>query len=444
MRIFAPRFVVLMAAAAAAFASAVHPAAQSGAARPASDVTVIRAARLIDGKADRPINDAAILVRGELIDAVGSRASIQVPAGAQVVDLGDQTLMPGLIDGHTHIAGRSDSTRREGQRILWTQDNGIQMTRAVRHARLNLLSGVTTSRVAGDPARTDFFLRDAVRDGRVPGPRIFPSGQWVSTTTGGTIRERRVNGPWEIVALIRNNIEDGAEQIKLIIYNKTPTSTNFTWEELKVAVDEVHRHGKLVVAHASGMPSIKQAIDAGVDTLEHGVGLTDEVIKELAAKQISIDVTTMAGYQGWFDEGWSYQDRQSKSVADWTNWMRALMRKVDQEPERQASIKRRQAELLKAHKAGVPIHVGLDNFHGLLSLEIEFLRDAGFTPMEALKAATSVPARVMRLADKTGALEPGKWADIISVRGDPLQDLGRLSHVDFIMVGGKRYELSYR
>jgi imidazolonepropionase-like amidohydrolase len=444
MRMFATRFVVLMAAVAAALAPAVDPAAQSGAARPASDVTVIRAARLIDGRSDRPITDAAILVRGELIEAVGSRASIQVPAGAQVVDLGDQTLMPGLIDGHTHIAGRSDSTRREGQRILWTQDNGIQMTRAVRHARLNLLSGVTMSRVAGDPARTDFFLRDAVRDGRVPGPRIFPSGQWVSTTTGGTIRERRVNGPWEIIALIRNNLEDGAEQIKLIIYNKTPTSTNFTWEELQVAVDEVHRHGKLVLAHASGMPSIKQAIDAGVDTLEHGVGLTDDVIKELAAKQISIDVTTMAGYQGWFDEGWSYQDQQSKSVADWTNWMRALMRKVDQEPERQASIKRRQAELLKAHKAGVPIHVGLDNFHGLLSLEIEFLRDAGFTPMEALKAATSVPARVMRLGDKTGTLEAGKWADIISVRGDPLQDLARLSHVDFIMVGGKRYELSYR
>lgn len=443
MCMFAPRFVVLIAAA-AALASAVHPAAQSGAARPPSGVTVIRAARLIDGKADRPIIDAAILVRGELIEAVGSRASIQVPAGAQVVDLGDQTLMPGLIDGHTHIAGRSDSTRREGQRILWTQDNGIQMTRAVRHARLNLLSGVTTARVAGDPARTDFFLRDAVRDGRVPGPRIFPSGQWVSTTTGGTIRERRVNGPWDIIALIRNNIEDGAEQIKLIIYNKTPNSTNFTWEELKVAVDEVHRHGKLVVAHASGMPSIKQAIDAGVDTLEHGVGLTDEVIKELAAKQISVDVTTMAGYQGWFDEGWLYQDQQSKSVADWTDWMRALIKKVDQQPERQASIKRRQAELLKAHKAGVPIHVGLDNFHGLLSLEIEFLRDAGFTPMEALKAATSVPARVMRLGDKTGALEAGKWADIISVRGDPLQDLGRLSHVDFIMVGGKRYELSYR
>ena len=444
MRMFPPRFVVSVAVAAAALAAAVHPAAQSGTARSPSAVTVIRAARLIDGKADRPITDAAILVRGELIEAVGSRASIQVPAGAQVVDLGDQTLMPGLIDGHTHIAGRSDSTRREGQRILWTQDNGIQMTRAVRHARLNLLSGVTTSRVAGDPARTDFFLRDAVRDGRVPGPRIFPSGQWVSTTTGGTIRERRVNGPWEIIALIRNNIEDGAEQIKLIIYNKTPTSTNFTWEELKAAVDEVHRHGKLVVAHASGMPSIKQAIDAGVDTLEHGVGLTDDVIKDLAAKQISIDVTTMAGYQGWFDEGWSYQDQQSKSVADWTNWMRALMKKVDQEPERQASIKRRQAELLKAHKAGVPIHVGLDNFHGLLSLEIEFLRDAGLTPMEALKAATSVPARVMRLGDKTGALEAGKWADIISVRGDPLQDLGRLSHVDFIMVGGKRYELSYR
>ena len=444
MPMFAPRVLVLIAAAAAALAVPVHPSAQPSAAQPAAAVTVIRAARLIDGKADRPITDAAILVRGDIIEAVGPRASVQVPAGAQVVDLGDQTLMPGLIDGHTHIAGRSDSTRREGQRILWTQDNGVQMTRAVRHARLNLLSGVTTSRVAGDPARTDFFLREAVRDGRVPGPRIFPSGQWVSTTTGGTIRERRVNGPWDIVALIRNNLEDGAEQIKLIIYNKTPTSTNFTWEELKAAVDEVHRHGKLVVAHASGMPSIKQAIDAGVDTLEHGVGLTDETIKELAAKQISIDVTTMAGYQGWFDEGWAYQDQHSKSVADWTDWMRALIRKVDQQPERQASIKRRQAELLKAHKAGVPIHVGLDNFHGLLSLEIEFLRDAGFTTMEALKAATSVPARVMRLGDKTGTLEAGKWADIISVHGDPLQDLGRLSHVDFIMVGGKRYELSYR
>ncbi len=412
----------------------------------AEKVYGISAARLIDGRGDSVIQDAVLVVSGSQITAVGPRRSIAVPAGAERIDLGDQTLLPGLIDGHTHTAGRSDSRLREGQRELWLQDNGIQMTRAVRHARLNLLSGVTTCRVAGDPARSDFFLRDAIEAGRVPGPRILPSGQWVSTTTGGTIRSRRVDGPWEIIELVRNNIEDGATQIKLIIYGKTPTTTNFTWEEIKAAVDETHRHGRLVTAHASDVPSIRQAIEAGVDNIEHGANLNDELIRLLAEKKIAVDSTSLAGYQAFFDEGWPYQDQHSASIEDWISWVRRLIVKVHEtNPERLEVRRRRQAEILKAHRAGVPIFVGLDNFHGLLALEIEFLVEAGFSPMEAIRAATSVAAKAIGVGEKTGTLEPGKWADMISVRGNPLQDVGALSRVSFIMVGGKRYDgLSYR
>jgi len=412
----------------------------------AEKVYAISAARLIDGRGESVLRDAVVVVSGSSITAVGSRRSVSIPAGAERIDLGEQTLMPGLIDGHTHTGGRSDSRLREGQRELWQQDNGVQMTRAVRHARLNLLSGVTTCRVAGDPARNDFFLRDAIEAGRVPGPRILPSGQWVSTTTGGTIRSRRVDGPWEIVELVRSNIEDGATQIKLIIYGKTPTTTNFTWEEIKAAVDEVHRHGKIVTAHASDVPSIQQAIEAGVDNVEHGANLNDDLIRQLAEKKIAVDSTSLAGYQAFFDEGWPYQDQQSTSIEDWTSWVRRLIAKVHQtNPERLEVRRRRQAEILKAHRAGVPIFVGLDNFHGLLALEIEFLVEAGFTPMEALRSGTSVAAKAIGLGDKTGTLESGKWADIISVEGNPLEDIGALPNVGLVMVGGKRYDgLSYR
>jgi imidazolonepropionase-like amidohydrolase len=416
------------------------------AASPAEKVYAISAARLIDGRSDAIVQDAVVVVTGEIITAVGPRSSVAVPAGAERIELGDQTLLPGLIDGHTHTAGRSDSRLREGQRELWQQDNGIQMTRAVRHARLNLLSGVTTGRVAGDPAGNDFFLRDAIEAGRVPGPRILPSGQWVSTTTGGTIRRRRVDGPWEIVKLVRNNIEDGAITIKVIIYGKTSTSTNFTDEEIRTAVEETHRHGKIVTAHASDPASIRQAIEAGVDNIEHGANLDDELIRLLAEKQIAVDSTSLAGYQAYFDEGWPYQDRESKSIEDWTSWVRQLIQKVHEEhPERLSIRRKRQSEILSAHRAGVPIFVGLDNFHGLLALEIEFLVEAGFTPMEAIRSGTSVAAKAIGLGDKSGALEPGKWADIISVRGNPIDEIGALSRVDFVMVGGRRYEgLSYR
>lgn len=409
-------------------------------------VYAITASRLIDGRAASAIENAVVVVSGNAIREVGSRSSVEIPRGAERIDLGDQTILPGLIDGHTHTAGRSDSRLREGQRELWQQDNGIQMTRAVRHARLNLLSGVTTCRVAGDPARTDFFLRDAIEDGRVPGPRVLPSGQWVSTTTGGTIRSRRVDGPWEIIELIRNDIEDGASQIKIIVYGKTETTTNFTWEEIKAAVDETHRHGKLVTAHASDRASIRQAIEAGVDNIEHGANLDHELIRMLAEKKIAVDSTSLAGYQAYFDEGWPYQDRDSTSIEDWTSWVRRLIQRVHTEhPERLAVRKKRQSEILEAHRAGVPIFVGLDNFHGLLALEIEFLVEAGFTPMEAIQSATSVAAKAIGLGDKTGTLEPGRWADVIAVRGNPLEDIGALSRVSFVMVGGKRYDgLSYR
>lgn len=421
----------------------------------AERVLAIKAARLIDGTGKPPIQDAVILVRGERIEAVGTSAQVRIPNGASVIDRGDETLLPGLIDAHAHLSIRPDTRTLAGQLEGMRQPDGKQMLRAVRNIRIQLLSGVTTLYVVGEMHFNDVYLAEAVRQGLVPGPRIIPGGEFISTTAGhGPDESRNTDGPWELIKKVRRNAENGAAHVKLTITDRmrvgpragtllAPGESNFTKHEMTVVVEEAHRLGLQVTAHANN-DSIRLALESGVDSIQHGYGLTKELISLLLEKRKGIVHTHTIGYQTWFDE-WAYLDNDAMNADDWVSRIRSLHKQIDKrEKTRAEQVRQRRFEIREAHGAGVPIAAGTDSMHGLMALEIENLVLAGLSPMDAIAAATGVAARVLGLAE-VGSLEPGKMADLISVKGDPSQEIGDLSRVSFVMVGGRRYDsLSFK
>lgn len=413
-------------------------------------VVAIKAARLIDGTGKTPIQDAVIVVRGERIEAVGTSAQVRIPSGATVIDRGDETLLPGLIDAHAHLSIRPDTRTLVGQLEGLRQPDGKQMLRAVRNIRVQLLSGVTTLYVVGEMHFNDVNLAEAVRQGLIPGPRIIPGGEFISTTAGhGPEESRNTDGPWELIKKVRRNAENGASHIKLTITDRlrvgprsgtllAPGESNFTKEEMRAVVEEAHRLGLRVTAHANN-DSIRLALESGVDSIQHGYGLNAELIALLLEKRRGVVHTYTIGYQAWFDE-WAYLDNEATSADEWVSRIRALHRQVDgSEKVRAEQVRQRRAELLQAHRAGVPIAAGTDSMHGLMALEVENLVLAGISPLGAIAAATGGSARVLGLAE-IGTLEPGKLADVISVKGDPSKDILSLSRIGFVMVSGRRYD----
>lgn len=419
-------------------------------------IVAIKAARLIDGKGRPVVQNGVVLVKGELIEAVGGQEEVSVPAGAEVIDLGDETIMPGLIDGHAHLSIRPDVRGLEGQLEGMKQPDGKQMLRAVRNVRVQLLSGVTTLYVVGEVHFNDVYIAEAVSKGLIPGPRIFPSGNFITTTAGhGPDEARTLNGPWEMRKFVRWNVENGAHHMKLTITDRlrvgprsgamfAPGESNFTREEIQAAVDELHRLGLKATAHANG-ESIRLALEAGVDSIQHGYNLTDELIELFLKHGKGIVNTHTIAYQIFFDDEWSILDNKAKTIKDWLGHCRVLLNQIRKEnPQRDSSTRQRHAELLKAHRRGVPIAVGTDSMHGLLPLEIENLVEAGFTPLEAIAAATGVASQILGLSE-LGTLEKGKLADLISVKGDPSKNIQDLANIHLIMIGGERYDdLSFR
>ncbi len=418
-------------------------------------VVAVKAARLIDGTGRPPIQDAVIVVRGERIETVGTSAQVRIPSGATVIDRGDETLLPGLIDAHAHLSIRPDTRTLAGQLEGLRQPDGKQVIRAVRNIRVQLLSGVTTLYVVGEMHFNDVYLADAVRHGLIPGPRIIPGGEFISTTAGhGPEESRNTDGPWELIKKVRRNAENGASHIKLTITDRlrvgprsgallAPGESNFTKEEMRAVVEEAHRLGLHVTAHANN-DSVRLALESGVDSIQHGYGLNADLIALLLEKRRGVVHTYTIGYQAWFDE-WAYLDSETTSAEQWVSRIRELHGRVySSEKVRAGQVRERRAELLQAHRAGVPIAVGTDSMHGLMALEVENLVLAGISPLEAITAATSASARVLGLSD-IGTLEAGKLADIISVKGDPSKDISSLSRVGFVMVGGRRYDsVSFR
>ena len=403
----------------------------------APDITVIRAARLIDGRGGPPLAPAMVRIDGDKITAVGS--NLPVPPSAKVIDLGSATLLPGLIDLHTHLAGRND--------VHW-EDALLKTTPAeealwgARNARVTLMAGVTTARDMGPNwPYVDVALRNAIEQGVVPGPRMLVAGAYVSSTGGaGDARQfstyvdvplvrNLADGAEEITKAVRTNFKNGADFIKILATGAVlskgipPGAQQYSDEEIGAAVTEASRWGRQVAAHAHGAGGIKAAIRAGVRTVDHGSDLDDEAIALLKANPSTYYVPTLYTSAAMLDEGAT------------TIPASELARARENRAIKDAGFKR-------ALAAGIPIGFATDAAvipHGRNARELVIRVGLGEKPMAALVAATRLNAEIIRWQDRIGTVEAGKLADLIGVPGDPLADIAAVEKVGFVMKGGIVY-----
>jgi len=428
----------------------------------AQQVIVIKAGRLIDGTGRPAIENATIVIQGQRISSVQASGA-QIPAGSRIIDLSNETVMPGLINGHDHPTIRASNTGLQGQLDEMAEQPAQQAARGVRDLRTDLLLGVTTEYVVGEVNYNDIYLKKMVDSGAIPGPRILASGPWIIPTAGyRPIPE--TNGPWAMRERVRKSLQDGADHIKVVVSRVLPAGpnaghpygqgTDFTKEEIDAVVDEAHRLGMKVTAHAIDASSIRFALDAGVDSIQHAWELTPEMVDLFVKHRAGIINTFVISNMDHFtNEDYEYLDGEANTPSDWINHCRAIIDKALSENKKmmfseqslQDFLRQRYGQLKMAKERGIPIAVGTDNMQGMLDLELEHLVNAGFTPLEAISAGTGTGAKALGIGETVGTIEKGKYADIISVRGKPDQNIRDLSNVNLVMVGGKVFSgLSFR
>ena len=409
----------------------------------AQKTTVLRAARMIDGTGREPIRNAAVVVTGERIVAAGSAASIATPAGATVIDLGDVTLLPGFIDAHTHIIGRTLGDPMADLAVVKDYDSYGAII-GVSNAQKTLMSGFTSIRVVGSRNFDDMALRQAINDGRVPGPRMENAGHALGITGGhcdenafkpGLIdrgpQQGIANGPEEVRAAVRYQVKAGADVIKVCATGGVLSEgdavgvTQYTYEEMKALVDEARQLDRKVAAHAHGTEGIKIAVRAGVSSIEHGSFLDEEGARMMAQRGTVLVPTLMAGetVEGYVKSGVLKGLRAEKALAA-------------------AAAMRKGIRIAVRHR--VPIALGTDAGvipHGTNAREFGLLVEwGGLTPAQALAAGTINSAKLLGWDSKVGSIAAGKFADIVAVAGDPLQDIHATERVRFVMKGGVIYK----
>jgi len=406
-------------------------------AAPASKTVVVRAGHLLDVKTGKTLSNQAIVIQGDKISSVGSDA--QIPAGAQVVDLSNATVLPGLIDAHTHLT----MTTNFGYSAL-----AISIPRealdGARNARVTLEAGFTTVRNVGARGFTDVALRDAINAGDVPGPRMLVSGPPLSIT-GGHCDEDLLPFEWHaqsegaadgieaVQHKTREIIKYGADLIKIcatggvLSHGDNPQASQYTLEEMKAIVADAHRLGRKVAAHAHGAQGILWASEAGVDSIEHGSYIDDAAIAEMKKNGTYLVPTLYLA--DWFLENAEKIGTPPELIAKGREVMPAARKNV-----------------ARAFAAGVKVGFGTDAAvypHGLNAHEFAVMVKLGLTPLQAIQAATINDADLLGWSDKVGALDPGKWADMVAVDGDPLADVTTLERVKFVMKGGEVVRNSY-
>ncbi len=408
-------------------------------AEPAQAVTVIRAGTLIDGVSGSAKTNQAIVIRGNRIESVGPGAP---PAAAKVIDLSGATVLPGMIDSHTHVFLQHEDAGQGGYDVqLLKFPLAYRAARAVVSVRRALEQGFTTLRdVETEGAGYgDAGIKRAIEEGHIPGPRMFVSTRAISSTAGYDLEgyapeivvpkgAQLIDGPVEARKAAREQLENGADWLKVYMTHrawvdgagKLRSQPTLTLEELKAIVDEAHGWGKKVACHAYTNPGMKRALDGGCDSIEHGLELDDAAVAQMVKQGTWLCPTLAVYYDFWPPEntpgGKVYRKRAEVH-----------------EPS-----------FRRAVKAGVKIAFGTDvggfSWNEPMAKEFPYMVRFGMTPMQAIQSATSRPAEMLGMKGQLGVIAPGALADVVAVSGDPLKDVKVLEKVVFVMKDGKVFK----
>jgi imidazolonepropionase-like amidohydrolase len=402
---------------------------------PAVPRTLVRAGRLLDVKTGKLLDAQTIVVTGDTISSVAPTSSVAAQPGDSVIDLGALTVMPGLIDVHTHLTGVPNFDPY----FELTQTDAKEAINGVANARTTLMAGFTTVRNVGAGGYTDIDLRDAINQGQVPGPHMQVSGPPLGIT-GGHCDENLLPVKYHVVGdgvadgiaavqqKVRQNIKYGVDLIKIcatggvLSKGDDPQASQYTIEEMRAIVADAHRLGRKVAAHAHGSQGILWATQAGVDSIEHGSYIDDESIAEMKKRGTYLVPTLYL--EDWMVEKGNLPPFYLQKMKD--------------------TIGVAKHNLKHAIESEVKIALGTDAAvypHGLNAHELDvYVNQMGMTPLAALQSATVNAADLMGWSAKTGSLEPGHWADIIAVQSNPLEDVRVLQHVNFVMKSGVVYK----
>ena len=397
--------------------------------------TLVRAGHVLDVKTGRVTDAQTIVVVGDTIQSIAPTSSVTAEASDTVVDLGSMTVLPGLIDVHTHVTMNTDF---DPYRELTVTD-AKEAINGVVNARATLMAGFTSIRNVGASGYTDVDLRDAINAGQVPGPHMLVSGPAMGITGGHCddnllpvqyhqVGDGVADGIAAVQQKVRQNIKYGADLIKIcatggvLSKGDDPQASQYTLEEMQAIVADAHRLGRKVAAHAHGAQGILWATEAGVDSIEHGSYINDAAIAEMKKRGTYL-VPTL------YLEDWMVEKGHLPAFYH--------QKMVEVSAVAKQNIKR-------AMQAGVKIALGTDAAvypHGVNAHELDvYVNQMGMTPLAALQSATVNAADLMGWTGKTGTLEPGKWADIIAVERNPMEDVRVLQDVKFVMKGGIVYK----
>ena len=388
---------------------------------------ILKGFKLIDGRGSSPIEDALLVIDQDIIRDVGEASDFPIPAGAEVIDLTGKTVLPGLIDAHVHLFLEPVA---DPLSLAIQESDNMSTVRAVRNAAKTLRAGITTVRDMGWRSFASLDLRNAVAQGIVPGPRILASGQFL-TMTGGHAWScgLEVDGPDELRKGARLQLKAGADLIKLMATGGIltpgvePGSPQLNEEEMRAAITEAVNAGKPTAAHAQGTNGIKNAIRAGITSIEHGMLLDEEAVEMMLERGVYLVPTLAAPY-------WINLRGLDAGIPEYI-W--AKNKKVTE---------RHQASFQMALKAGVKIAMGTDagtpfNEHGHNQLELKLMMEQGMNSMQAIVAATQNAAELLGIGTQVGTITKGKQADLLVLNRDPLKDITALSEIHSVFKGGE-------